>query len=113
MNQSTIRLVGGTTEHEGRVEVYIGGQWGTVCDDVWTLADANVACRELGFGPAVSAPGVASFGEGTGRILMDDVDCNGHETSLVSCEYSRNHNCGHSEDAGVVCRSSGLITLRI
>ncbi|XP_011677589.2 sushi, von Willebrand factor type A, EGF and pentraxin domain-containing protein 1 [Strongylocentrotus purpuratus] len=106
VNQSTIRLVGGTTEHEGRVEVYIGGQWGTVCDDVWTLADANIACRELGFGPAVSAPGVASFGEGSGLILMDDVDCNGHETSLISCEYSRNHNCGHSEDAGVVCRSS-------
>ena len=44
-----IKLVGGTSDSEGRVEVCLNGQWGTVCHDFWGSVDAQVACRQLGF----------------------------------------------------------------
>ncbi|KAI8499609.1 hypothetical protein Bbelb_226600, partial [Branchiostoma belcheri] len=103
-----IRLVGGATEYEGRVEIRAGdGEWGTICDDNFddNINAANVVCRQLGYGPALQYTGSHVFGEGSGPIWLDDVRCAGDEESLLDCP-SRDwgeHNCGHSEDVGVIC----------
>ncbi|XP_049417208.1 titin-like isoform X1 [Epinephelus fuscoguttatus] len=101
-----IRLAGsGSTRCAGRVEIYYNNIWGTVCDDDWDLTDAGVVCRQMHCGLALSASQLAHFGEGTGKIWLDDVGCSGSERSLTQCQHRGfgTHNCGHGEDAGVVC----------
>jgi hypothetical protein len=97
--------VGSSNYWEGRLEAYSNGEWGTVCDDGWDLADASVACRQLGFAPAVEARSLAAYGAGSGQIWMSNLACAGTEASLRNCAFPGVgvHSCDHTEDAGVVC----------
>ncbi|XP_022092069.1 deleted in malignant brain tumors 1 protein-like [Acanthaster planci] len=106
-----IRLIGGSSALEGRVEVFVNGAWGTVCDDGWDLTDASVACRQLGYNHALSALGSAHFGQGTGAIVLDGVECTGRESRLQDCTSASYHNCDHGEDAGIVCSEQNEIQL--
>ncbi|XP_073931791.1 scavenger receptor cysteine-rich domain-containing group B protein isoform X1 [Castor canadensis] len=100
-----LRLASGAHRCEGRVELFLGQRWGTVCDDAWDLRAAGVLCRQLGCGQALAAPGEAHFGPGRGPILLDNVKCRGDESTLLLCSHIRwdAHNCDHSEDASVLC----------
>ena len=102
--EGDVRLVGGGTDLEGRVEIYHDSEWGTVCDDRFVSDDAAVVCRQLGY-TGGQAHTRAAFGAGTGTIWMDDVQCTGSETRLADCPFGGwgLHNCRHSEDVGVSC----------
>ena len=106
----TVRLVDGPTKYEGRVEVYYNGGWGTVCDDGWDLNDAEVVCRELGYGRATAAVCCAFYGQGNGPIWLDNVNCLGTEQTIGYCWHNvwGVHNCGHGEDASVRCSSGDV-----
>ena len=122
--------MGGSNQYEGRVEVCINNQWGTVCDDGWDRTDATVVCKQLGyaytgseynsllqmstnlhlcinfaFGTGGTAYSNAHFGAGTGLIYLDDVACTSSASQLLECSSRPilTHNCNHYADAGVGC----------
>ena len=101
-----MRLVGGSSYNEGRVEVYYNGRWGTVCNDGWDKVDANIVCKQLGF----ESSEVADFGVTRKEaILLDNVICSSNDTVLASCgHYGVGIRVGcnyisHYKVAGVKC----------
>ena len=112
--EGAVRLVGGDTLLEGRVEIFLLGHWGTVCDYNWDFIDAIVVCRQLGYLQAVEAPRSAFFGAGSGPSWYYRVYCKGTESNLTECSkntYNFGSACPHSQDAGVVCSSECQCTI--
>ncbi|XP_059497149.1 deleted in malignant brain tumors 1 protein-like [Stegostoma tigrinum] len=105
-----LRLAGGNSNCSGIVEIFNGKTWGTVCDDSWDMADANVVCRQMACGPAVSASGGITFAQIDREILLDEVKCKGRESFLSDCSSSRSAHpdCEHKEDASVICSGKEL-----
>ncbi|XP_069032390.1 T-cell differentiation antigen CD6-like [Embiotoca jacksoni] len=108
-----VQLAGGSDRCAGRVELWRDGEWGTVCDDQWDLRDANVVCAQLGCGYALNVTGQAgSFPPGRGPIHLDDLNCTGREENLWACPGTQDEpDCGHKEDAGVVCSEMKAVRL--
>ena len=107
--QFDVRLIDGPNSYSGRVEVCIGGRWGTICDDEWDTIDARTVCRQLGLPyEGAEARLGASFGQGTDVILLSNVFCGGNFSNIGDCQYRTGSaiNCGHNEDAGVICQSA-------
>ena len=107
---SIVRLINGSTTYEGRVEVYYNDQWGTVCDDGWSLNDTQVVCTQLNLGYATKALYRAYYGQGVGPIWLSNPNCDGTEMNIKDCRHSEwgvyNTFCDHSKDAGVTCSTT-------
>ncbi|XP_057682640.1 neurotrypsin-like [Corythoichthys intestinalis] len=105
-----LRLAGGFSRNEGRVEVYLYGDWGTICDVGWNDLNAAVVCRQLGHrGGALAAGG---FGQGKGPVHLDQVRCTGKEEFLGECPSLglNDHGCRRGQVAGVKCEVSATST---
>ncbi|XP_044231146.1 lysyl oxidase homolog 3B isoform X1 [Thunnus albacares] len=106
-----VRLSGYPRKHnEGRIELFYKGEWGTICDDDFSINNANVLCRQLGFVSATGWTHSAKYGKGQGKIWLDNVLCNGAEKSIEFCKSRGwgNSDCTHDEDAGVVCKDERI-----
>ena len=112
----TIRLVNGDDQNEGRVEVFYGGQWGTICDDLFDANDADVICRQLGYMGGTPAS-FRTFGEGSTSqpIWLDNLACMGNEQNISLCpnilDSIGDHNCVHFEDVGVHCQGRHFVNM--
>ena len=93
--------------HEGLLEYYYNG-WGYVCDDYWDILDSNVACRSLGFKRASSFESYQLHPNRTAIFTIDDVHCNGNESSLLECSHRNDHNCYYSEHVYLTCEVGKL-----
>ncbi|XP_078125364.1 galectin-3-binding protein A-like [Sander vitreus] len=106
--EGDVRLFGGSVS-EGRVEIYHEGYWGTVCDDGWGMAEAQVVCRQLHFPGAKSVVIGKDYGKASGPIWLDDLTCKGTENHLLTCAFISwgTTDCSHKEDVGVICATTG------
>ena len=101
-----LRLRDGTAASNGRLEAYLDGRWGDVCDDGFGAEEGAVACRQLGY-PGFVERVIPPLGSGI--FLLDDVVCTGSESRLIDCRYTREHNCLFYERVGISC-STGAPT---
>ena len=109
--QVPVRLLGGKTEHEGRLQVMIDGKWGTVCDYGWNMINAALVCHQLGLAlnpidwrlERSEIPGAGTQED----ILLSHVRCTEHDTDITKCRSERlqefENSCTHEMDVGVKC----------
>ena len=101
-----VALVGGGSPRVGRLEVFHGRRWGTVCGDGFADTAARVVCRSLGFGDVGRTVDVDRYGAGDGLIWLSNVNCSGTEQYIGRCSHDgwgRVHSCSHRRDAAVSC----------
>lgn len=101
----SIRLTGGPDSSAGRVEIFLNGEWGTVCNSGWSMKNSEVVCRELEHSGAVQVTDSRSFGSGGGHIWLSSVECVGNESRLIDCPRVPTTCSSHTTDVGVVCKS--------
>lgn len=97
--------------HEGRVEVCVGGEWGTICADFfYDDADARVICKQLGYTNLDDAIAISEGHYGPGDsdqlIFLNSLNCSGREERVTDCNRFGfgSSICTHDIDAGVVCQ---------
>lgn len=96
----------------GRLEVYHLHQWGTVCSQHFGTNEAKVVCHQLGYLDSDSTYDTYNS-EGTGTIWLNDISCDGQESTIEDCQiYSwGNTGCTHVQDIGVSCNFDATVTL--
>ncbi|XP_055592413.1 protein bark beetle-like isoform X1 [Uranotaenia lowii] len=117
-----VRLVGGQSDHEGRLQVYIDGRWGTVCDYGWTMINAALVCHQLGLAlnprdwrlQRSEVPGAGTSED----VLLSNVRCLEHDIDITQCRSERashgefENSCSHENDVGVRCYEGAWAGLR-
>ena len=102
-----VRLVGGNSENEGRVEIYYNNTWGTVCGGyTWDQSDSNTVCRQLGYTGATRSYLSPLINQENAPVWMDRVGCSTLSICLGKCSFTGfgNNRCKHTQDVFVNCK---------
>ncbi|XP_020286537.1 protein bark beetle isoform X2 [Pseudomyrmex gracilis] len=121
VESASVRLLGGKTNLEGRLQVKIGNKWGTVCNYGWTILDAALVCHQLGFILDIenwfmerSQIPNAGINE---DILLSNVRCTKDDNDITKCRAEREqdfeNSCTHANDVGVRCLEAAWAGLRL
>uniref|UniRef100_A0A1V1FT29 Putative CTL17 isoform B n=1 Tax=Reticulitermes speratus TaxID=60591 RepID=A0A1V1FT29_9NEOP len=120
-SQVPVRLLGGRTNEEGRLQVRIGGKWGTVCNYGWTMIDAAVVCHQLGlvlnpddwFLERSEIPQAGT----SEQIILSNVHCTEDDIDIMTCPAERENefenSCTHEHDVGLRCHESSWAGVRL
>ncbi|XP_071150206.1 uncharacterized protein [Mytilus edulis] len=102
-DEGRLRLITGSAQNRGRLEINYRGEWGTICSTAFGHVDAAVACRQLGYCSGEALPSNL-VDDGNGTIWLDDINCSGSEHKLINCTYSIDtSHCSHWYDVGIDC----------
>ncbi|XP_065210133.1 protein bark beetle-like [Planococcus citri] len=115
-----VRLHGGVKPTEGRLQVYINGKWGTVCNYGWTIEAASLVCHQLGYvlnpndwflsNSEISMSGTSD------PVLLSNVKCTDEDLNILDCkaekEFEFEYSCSHDYDVKMRCYEPGWAGLR-
>lgn len=117
-----IRLLGGATEMEGRLQVHLDGKWGTVCDYGWNVISAALVCNQLGYALNPSDWQLQRSelpNAGTSEdVILSNVQCTEHDIDITKCRSERAskkdffNSCSHIQDVGIRCYESAWAGVR-
>ncbi|CAG0893659.1 unnamed protein product [Cyprideis torosa] len=117
----TVRLVGGSDARQGRLQVQMGGRWGTVCRKGWTIEAASIVCRQLGYAlnpidwllEKNELPPAGTNDD----ILLSNVRCSDLDTDILLCRLEGvddfEDSCDHSDDVGLRCYDISWAGIRL
>ena len=102
--------MGGAAQNEGRIEVNYNEKFGSVCGESFGTSEAATVCHQLGFAGASRVAPCCQFGQTSGEIWLDNVDCRTGEVWLANCTHRGwgVEDCHHGQDVGVVCNGTNV-----
>ncbi|XP_037927279.1 protein bark beetle [Teleopsis dalmanni] len=120
--QVPVRILGGAGPYEGRLQIYLNGKWGTVCDYGWTVLNAALVCHQLGYtlNPQdwrllrADMPNVGT----TEDVIVTNVRCTVHDHDITKCRSEQvfrgefENSCTHENDVGIRCYEGAWAGLR-
>lgn len=115
-----IRLLGGNMETEGRLQVKINNEWGTVCNYGWTIKNAALVCQQLGYvlNPDdwnLERSEVPAAGT-TEKVILSNVQCDDHDLDITKCKAEGvtdfENSCTHDNDVGLRCYKTSWAGVR-
>ncbi len=97
---------------ESMLDAYNQGQWRAVCSDSFDMADAQVACRELGY---LDVGSLSAMSSGTSGYWLDEVACTGSENRLSDCPHAPlgSESCSTLQGVRLVCDDVSTVPLRL